>query len=117
MIDPWIHDVRFAVRLLARSPLFTTTAALSLAIGIGANATIFSVGSAPGLRPLPGLSGGDGLVDIARVSRGAAFDPASYPNYADIRDRVTTLGGVFAHLIDPPPMSLGGTGEAQRVYG
>ena len=117
MIDSWIHDVRFALRLLARSPVFTATAALSLAIGIGANATIFSVGSALLLRPLPGLAGTDRLVDIGRVSRGAEFDTASYPNYADIRDRLTTVTGVFAHLIEPTPMSLGGNGEAERVYG
>ena len=117
MIDTWISDVRFAVRLLVRSPVFTATAALSLAIGIGANATIFSVGSALLLRQLPGLSGADRLVDIGRVSPGAAFDTVSYPNYADIRDRVTTLSGVFAHQIEPTPMSLRGEAEAERVYG
>ena len=117
MIDTWIHDVRFALRLLARSPLFTATAALSLAIGIGANATIFSVGSALLLRPMPGLANADRLVDIGRSSPGAEFDTVSYPNYADIRDRMTTVSGVFAHLIEPTPMSLGGSGDAERVYG
>jgi putative ABC transport system permease protein len=117
MIDTWIHDVRFALRLLARSPLFTATAALSLAIGIGANATIFSVGSALLLRPMPGLANADRLVDIGRSSPGAEFDTVSYPNYADIRDRITTVSGVFAYLIEPTPMSLGGNGDAERVYG
>jgi predicted permease len=117
MIESWMQDVRFAVRLLTRSPLFTLTAALSLAIGIGANATIFSVGSALLLRPMPGLAGADRLVDIGRASRGAEFDTASYPNYADIRDRVTTITGVFAHQIEPTAMGLGGSGGAERVYG
>src|SRR5690606_2722611 len=113
MIDTWIQDVRFAVRLLRKSPLFTATAALSLAIGIGANATIFSVASAMLLRPMPGLTDSDRLVDVGRVGRGADFDTVSYPNYADIRDRVTTLRGVFAHQIQPTPMSLGRDGEAE----
>ena len=117
MIDTWLHDVRFALRLLRKSPLFTTTAALSLAIGIGANTTIFSVASAMLLRPLPGLADADRLVDIGRSSRGASFDTVSYPNYADIRDRVTQLTGVYAHQIEPSPMSLGGHAEAERVYG
>src|SRR5690606_16581592 len=98
-------------------PLFTATAALSLAIGIGANATIFSVASAMLLRPMPGLTDSDRLVDVGRVGRGADFDTVSYPNYADIRDRVTTLRGVFAHQIQPTPMSLGRDGEAERIYG
>lgn len=117
MIDTWIQDVRFAVRLLRKSPLFTATAALSLAIGIGANATIFSVASAMLLRPMPGLTDSDRLVDVGRVGRGADFDTVSYPNYTDIRDRVTTLHGVFAHQIQPTPMSLGRDGEAERIYG
>jgi predicted permease len=117
MIDPWLHDIRFALRLLRRSPLFTTTAVLSLAIGIGANTTIFSVASAMLLRPMPGLAEADRLVDVGRSSRGATFDTVSYPNYVDIRDRVTQLTGVYAHQIEPSPMSLGGGGEAERVYG
>ena len=116
MLDTWFQDARFAVRLLARSPLFTATAVLSLAIGIGANSTIFSIGSALLLRPMPGLAGADRLVDIGRSSRGATFDTVSYPNYADIRDRVTMLT-VFAHQIEPSPMSLGGADGAERVYG
>jgi predicted permease len=117
MIDTWIQDARFAIRLLARSPLFTLTAAVSLAIGIGANSTIFSVGSALLLRPLPGLAAAGRLVDIGRASRGAQFDTVSYPNYADIRDRLTTIDDVFAHQLEPTPMSLGATSGAERVYG
>src|SRR5688572_17948010 len=111
MVDAWRHDVRFALRLLRKSPLFTATAALSLAIGIGANSTIFSVASAMLLRPMPGLAQPDRLVDIGRAGRGGAtFDTVSYPNYSDIRDRVTTLSGVYAQQLEPTPMSLGGNG-------
>jgi predicted permease len=117
MVDTWLQDARFALRLLRKSPLFTITAALSLAIGIGANATIFSVGSAMLLRPMPGLLEPDRLVDVGRTSRGAAFDTVSYPNYTDLRTRATSFTDLYVHAIGPTPMSLGADGGAERVYG
>ncbi|HET7619967.1 MAG TPA: ABC transporter permease [Vicinamibacterales bacterium] len=117
MPETWFKDVRYAARLLARSPLFAATAALSLAIGIGANTAIFSVASALLLRPLPGLSDAAGLVDIGRTQNGRGFDNTSYPNYADVRERVTTLTDVYAIRLEPQPMSLAGNGGAERVYG
>lgn len=117
MVETWIQDVRFAFRLLRRSPVFTLTAALSLAIGIGANTTIFSVASALLLRPLPGLSAPDRLVDIGRTRHGQGFDTSSYPNYLDLRQRTTTLSGVYAYRGEPQAMSLAGSDSAESVYG
>jgi hypothetical protein len=71
-----LEDARFAIRLLRKSPLFTLTAALSLAIGIGANTTIFSVASALLFRPLPGLDRPDRLVDLGRTTRGDGSIPS-----------------------------------------
>ena len=117
MLETWLQDARFALRLLRKSPLFTVTAALSLAIGIGANATIFSVGSAMLLRPMPGLADPDRLVDVGRVSRGSGFDTVSYPNFVDLRARTTSFTDIYAHEMEPTPMSLGGEGGAERIYG
>ncbi len=103
MVDSWLHDIRFALRLLRKSPLFTATAALSLAIGIGANTTIVSVGSAMLLRPMPGLTQPDHLADIGRSSRGATFDTVSFPNYADVRDRATRSPGFTRTRSSPLP--------------
>ena len=110
-----LDDVRFAVRLLRKSPLFTLTAALSLAIGIGANTTIFSVASALLLRPLPGLGEPDRLVDLGRTTRGEGFDTVSHPYYRSVREQAT-LVDVYAYR-EPMPMSLRGRDAADRVYG
>ena len=117
MLESAWQDVRYGLRLLRRSPLFTTTAVLSLAIGIGANTTIFSVASAILMRPLPGLAEPARLVDIGRTQDGSGFDNLSSPNYEDIRRRVTTVSDVYAYRIEPQPISLGGEHEAERIYG
>ena len=117
MFETAWQDVRYGFRLLVRSPLFTLTAALSLAIGIGANTTIFSIGSAVLLRPLPGLADPGRLVDVGRTQNGRDFDTLTYPNYQDIRDRVTTLADVYAYRVEPQPISLGDGQEAERIYG
>ena len=117
MLETVWQDARFAVRMLRKSPLFTLTAALSLAIGIGANATIFSVGSAMLLRPMPGVGASHRLVDIGRHRGNDDFDTVSYPNYLDVRDRATSFTGIYAHTLEPAPMSLTIDGQAQRIYG
>ncbi len=66
-LDNFAQDVRYGVRMLARSPGFTTVAVLSLALGIGATSTIFSVLNAVVLRPLP-FREPDRLVDIREVN-------------------------------------------------
>jgi predicted permease len=117
MLETAWQDVRYGARLLRRSPIFTLTAALSLAIGIGANTTIFSVASALLLRPLPGVYEPGRLVDVGRTQNGSGFDNSSYPNYRDIKARVTTLSGLYAARLEAQPMGLGGPGGAERIYG
>src|SRR5262245_52702543 len=53
VFDSILRDLRYAARMLSRSPMFTATAALSLAIGIGANVAVFSVINAVMLKMLP----------------------------------------------------------------
>jgi predicted permease len=117
MLETAWQDVRYGLRLLGRSPLFTATAVLSLAIGIGANTAIFSAVSALVLRSLPGVQNAGRLVDIGRTQDGSGFDNSSYPNFRDVRARVTTLTDVYAVRLDPGPMGLGGQDGAERIYG
>jgi predicted permease len=117
LFDAFIHDARYALRLLGRAPGFTAIAILSLAIGIGANTAIFSLANALLVRPLPGLGDPGRLVDIGRTQGGEGFDTTNYPNYLDVRARATTLSDVYAYRIEPLPMSLSGPDGAERVYG
>jgi len=91
-------DLKFAVRLLVRQPGFTAAAVLVLALGIGANAAVFSVVNFLLLRPIPGVSDAGRIVGLfAKDTRRADnYRGFSYPNYVDIREGVKSLEGVAA---------------------
>ena len=110
------HDVAYATRLLRRSPAFTLTAVLSLAIGIAANGAIFSLADAVLLRDRPGIDE-EGLVDIARSQDGEGFDNNSYPNFADLRERSRSFSGIAGFRFSPEPVGLATAGGARRVWG
>ena len=84
------------------------TAALSLAIGIGANTTIFTIANALLFKPPSGVAEPGRLVDVGRSQDGRGFDNGSYPNYLDIRARNTVFSGIYAYRLGAEPMSLGG---------
>jgi predicted permease len=108
-----LQDVRIAVRGLARNRAFVLVAVLSLALGIGANTTIFSLVNALLLRSVP-VREPSRLVSLFTVD---AQNPGlwlnSYPNYRDYRDR----NSVFSSLAISTTVSvnLSGHGEARRV--
>jgi predicted permease len=117
--DAW-RDLGHAARLLRRDRLFTLTAVLSLAIGIGANTTIFTVAHAVLFRPPAGVAEPDRLVDIGTRTPGGGFGNSSYPNFLDVRQRTTTLEGVYAYSLFPQAMALGSSGgndAAERIFG
>jgi predicted permease len=114
-----LQDVRYGARLLWRNPIFALTAALSLAIGIGANTTVFSVANRLLLREPAGVTEPDRLVDIAPTSESGRFiEPfLSYRLFQEIRERVTTLESVYGYHVELQPMSLAGPGGAERIFG
>ena len=91
------QDLRYAVRVLAKSPGFTAVAVLTLAVGIGVNAAIFSLISDLFFRPLPVKDPG-GLVQVVnKVPISTFLIGYEYPDYLDIRDRATALSGLIAY--------------------
>jgi len=84
MLETLAKDIQFAWRLLRKSPGFTAVAILTLALGIGANAVVFSVLNALILRPLS-LPQEQSLYGIERASDKIGAE--SYLNYLDLRDR------------------------------
>ena len=119
-LDDTRRDLAHAARRLRRDPLFTLTAVLSLAIGIGANTTIFTVANAVLFRPPVGVVEPNRLVDIGTRTPGGGFGNTSYPNYLDLRERATTLDGVYASTLFPRALSLGIGGASagtERIFG
>ena len=102
LLMPFASDVRHALRLLARSPIFTVTAVLSLALGVAGSAAVFSLADALFLRPRVGVTDPRTLVDIGRTTNGDGFDNFGYPLFAAMRDR-TVLPRDFISKGTAPP--------------
>ena len=114
----WDHlrqDLRFGLRMLRRNPGFAAIAMVTLALGIGANSTIFSWINATLLNPIPGAAHTDRIV---AVTRGGTVDAAaefSYPDYEELRDQTRSFAGLAAFSIHP--MNLTGSGKPLRLWG
>jgi putative ABC transport system permease protein len=79
-MEPFLQDVRYAFRSLRRSPVFTIVAAVTIAIGIGATTSIFSVANSILLRDPPGVRQTDELVTVHALAQdGSSFHSFSYP--------------------------------------
>src|ERR1700674_4976036 len=119
VLDTSSQDLRYAARLLCRSALFTITAVLSVAIGIGANTALFTVGSALLFGQPVGVMQPDALVDIVggEEDRSNFFFLSSYPTYLDVQQRATMLDAVYGYGIAPQAMTLAGPDGAERVFG
>jgi predicted permease len=111
-VEDAVKDAAHGVRLLRRSPLFTATAALSLAIGIGANTAIFTVANGLVFRPPAGIASPSTLVVIGTARDDGGLNPLGYPAYQEIARRTTTLGAVFAEGLFPKVMGLAATPTA-----
>ncbi len=101
VVENLLRDTRYAIRTLRRTPLFTLVAVVTLALGIGANTTVFTFIENVLLRSLP--------VDHPRqlVSLGwGQMVNLSYPNYLDFKDRNTVFSNLAAVRFNPASISV-----------
>ncbi len=114
LADLW-QDLRYGARMLWNSRGFTLVAVISLALGIGATTTVFSLANAVLLRPLP-VKDPDTLVSVNKPGQnGSGMYTISYPDYLDYRSR----NEVFTDLLawSEVPLSLSLNGQAESAYG
>jgi predicted permease len=109
------QDLRFGFRQLRKNPGFTVVALLSLALGIGANAVIFSLISTVLLRPLP-IAHPEQVFAVHQIKlRNSDPQSMSYRNYKDVRDRNQSLSGMAVYRFAPTSVSHNGSNE--RIWG
>jgi hypothetical protein len=118
-MDVLWQDLRYGVRSLRSNPILTLAAILSLALGVGANTTMFTLINALFLNPLP-VSKPAELVavftlDANNPTRFGNLLPVSYPNLTDIRAHNDVLTDVAGYS-SPLPLSLSTDGAPERVF-
>ncbi len=111
-----VHDLRFAIRLLLRKPMFTALAVATLALGIGLNTAVFSAVDALLLRPLPGVTRANDLAQLYRSWPGMEYGSNSIPHWRDLRERskdVFSDAAVWSFT----RLSVSSGGRSDRVMG
>src|SRR5580698_2537529 len=109
------QDVRYSLRMIAQTPGYAAIAILTLALGIGANTTIFSWINSTLLNPIPGLANPREVVALSLSRPSEASFPFTYPDLAAMRDGQRSFEGITASAA--APMSLTGKGNPERIWG
>ena len=117
-MDTWVQDLRYAVRMLWKSPGFSLVSIVALALGIGANSTVYSTLAAMVLRPLP-FRNLDRMVTVSETlprqgQDGISMAPA---NYRDLGERNTVFEGMTAFRGRGWDANLTGIGAPERLEG
>ncbi len=117
---PWLEallrDLRYGLRTLARHKAVTAVAILSIGLGIGANATIFSLVNRFVLRPAP-VGDPSTLLSISTLAKGdRCCNHFPMPVFEDVREQAHSFSGLAAYY-ELVPASIGGRGQPERVWG
>jgi predicted permease len=113
-MEKFLIDLRYGFRMLIKNPGFTSIAIIALALGIGANSSIFSVINAVLLRPLP-FKDSDRVVVVNETVRRETLEirPASYPDYKDWREQNTVFEEITSYA--QQSLSLTDVSEPERI--
>lgn len=114
LLEDFGKDVRYAARMLARSPGFTVTAVLSLALGIGANTAMFGLTDAVVLRTLP-VERPRELVFLGIVGSSGPSGAPPYPCFDRFRKETSAFAGIAAFTTDHLRLEV--DGQAEQVFG
>ena len=106
-----LADLKYALRMLAKTPGFAIIAVLTLALGIGANSAIFSVIDTVLLRPLPFPKPQQLIAVWSKVEHEADRETGSFPDYTDLRDQSQTLESLTCYT---EASTILGTGADSR---
>jgi predicted permease len=113
-----IRDLQHGLRVLMKNPGFTVIAMISIAIGVGANAAMFSVADGLVFRPLP-VPRASEVVSVLGQARDVGFGNRrlSYPDYVDLRDRSTRFDSLVAYVFVSTSFTNRANEPAQRKVG
>lgn len=120
-LDALLQDLSFGLRLFRRNPGFTLVVVFALALGVGANATVFNILNGSFFLPPQGVTDPDRLRALARVVPTRNLDAAAigntftYQELVDYRDHNRVFSGLMAY--SSAVMDIGVAGETRRVPG
>jgi putative ABC transport system permease protein len=114
-METLLLDLKYGLRTLITNRGVTAIAVITLALGIGANTTVFTMLKGIVLRPLPGVRAADELVVLLTTSVSGERGPMNYHDYVDVRDRSGALDGVAGTF--PVALTIGRGENAERVWG
>src|SRR5512136_1368695 len=110
-----MNDLRFAIRMLLKNPAFTVVAAVSLAVGIGANTVVFCWIQEVLLRPLPGVARAGQMVVLCPTHAAEMWETASLPDIRDYAKLTNIFAGVIGSQITPACLTV--NGKPEWTYG
>src|SRR5580704_14235573 len=102
-----LNDVRYATRLLAKSPGFSLIVIAVLALGIGLNAAVFTLFKGLALKPLAGVEGSGRLGVVMATTSAGRQVPLSYPDYQYLRDHDRAFTGLAGSSLSMFSLGLG----------
>jgi putative ABC transport system permease protein len=114
-MSAFTQDVRYALRVLVKAPGYAGVTILTLALGIGANTTIFSWINGSLLNPVPGIANQGEVVALSLSPDAANPFPFTYPDFEALRTGQQSFVGLTS--VNVAPMSLTGTAKPKRLWG